>query len=218
MTADPAYPAPTLFIAGVWRAASDGGALPVVNPATGATIAQLPVATRGDLDEALAAADAGFKVWRGVSAYERAKVLRAAAQLMRERAPQIGAISTTEQGKPIAESTAEAFACADIFDWYAEEARRAYGRIIPSKHPGVRHIVTKEPIGPVAAFSPWNFPTTIPSRKLAAALAAGCSVIIKPAEEAPAARSRWPARLTMQGCPRGCSMWCSACRRTFRRT
>lgn len=203
MTADPAYPAPTLFIAGVWRAASDGGALPVVNPATGETIAELPVATRGDLDEALAAADAGFKVWRGVSAYERAKVLRAAAQLMRERAPQIGAISTTEQGKPIAESTSEAFACADIFDWYAEEARRAYGRIIPSKHPGVRHLVTKEPIGPVAAFSPWNFPTTIPSRKLAAALAAGCSVIIKPAEETPGSALALARALDDAGLPKG---------------
>jgi succinate-semialdehyde dehydrogenase / glutarate-semialdehyde dehydrogenase len=177
------YPAPTLFIGGNWRASGDGGTIPVRNPATQEVIADLPVATRADLDEALAAADAGFRTWRAVSAYERANILHKAAQLMRERAPRIGAISTTEQGKLLGESTAEAFACADIFDWYAEEARRAYGRIVPSKHPGVRHMVFKEPIGPVAAFSPWNFPTTIPSRKLAAALAAGCSVIIKPAED-----------------------------------
>lgn len=197
------YPPPSLFVAGQWRPASDGGTLPVVNPATGETIAELPVATRADLDEALAAADLGFRTWRAVSAYDRAKVLRAAAQLMRERAPQIGAISTMEQGKPIAESTAEAFACADIFDWYAEEARRAYGRIVPSKHPGVRHLVTKEPIGPVAAFSPWNFPTTIPSRKLAAALAAGCSVIIKPAEETPGSALALARTLDDTGLPKG---------------
>ena len=197
------YPKPSLFIAGVWRGASDGGTIPVVNPATGDTIADLPVASKEDLDEALAAADVGFRTWRAVSAYERCKILRAAAQLMRERASQIGMISTTEQGKPIAESTAEAFACADIFEWYAEEGRRAYGRIIPSKHPGVRHLVTQEPIGPVAAFSPWNFPTTIPSRKLAAALAAGCSVIIKPAEETPGSTLALARALDDAGLPKG---------------
>jgi succinate-semialdehyde dehydrogenase / glutarate-semialdehyde dehydrogenase len=197
------YPAPTLFIAGNWRGASDGGTIPVVDPATGQTIAELPVATTADLDEALAAADAGFKQWRRVTAYDRAKILRAAAQLMRERAPAIGAISTREQGKPIAESTAEAFACADIFDWYAEEARRSYGRIVPSKQPGVRHLVLKEPIGPVAAFSPWNFPTTIPSRKMAAALAAGCSVIIKPAEETPGSCLALARALDDAGLPKG---------------
>ncbi len=197
------YPAPSLFIAGVWRAASDGATIPVVNPATGATIAELPVATRADCDEALAAADAGFKIWRRVSAYDRCKLLRAAAQLIRERAPQIGAITTIEQGKPLAESTAEGFACADIFDWYAEESRRAYGRIVPSKHPGVRHLVTMEPIGPVAAFSPWNFPTTIPSRKIAAALAAGCSVVIKPAEETPGSALALARALDDAGLPKG---------------
>lgn len=197
------YPAPTLFIGGKWRAAEDGATIPVVNPATKEVIAELPVATQGDLDEALTAADSGFRIWRSVSAYDRAKILKAAAQLMRERASRIGVISTMEQGKPLAESTAEAFACADIFDWYAEEARRAYGRIIPSKHPGVRHMVLKEPIGPVAAFSPWNFPTTIPSRKIAAALAAGCSVIIKPAEETPNSCLELARALDDSGLPKG---------------
>jgi succinate-semialdehyde dehydrogenase / glutarate-semialdehyde dehydrogenase len=203
MTDPNEYPVPTLFIAGIWRGASDGGTIPVIDPATGQAIADLPVATRADLDEALAAADAGFKLWRRVTAYDRAKILRAAAQLMRERAPMIGAISTREQGKPIAESTAEAYACADIFDWYAEEARRAYGRIVPSKQPGVRHLVLKEPIGPVAAFSPWNFPTTIPSRKMAAALASGCSVIIKPAEETPGSCLALARALDDAGLPKG---------------
>jgi succinate-semialdehyde dehydrogenase / glutarate-semialdehyde dehydrogenase len=203
VTAEHDYLKPSLFIAGVWRGASDGGTIPVVNPATGDVIGDLPVATHDDLDEALAAADVGFRIWRNVSAYDRSKILRAAAQLMRERASQIGAIATTEQGKPIAESTAEAFASADIFDWYAEEGRRAYGRIVPSKHPGVRHLVTKEPIGPVAAFSPWNFPTTIPSRKIAAALAAGCSVIIKPAEETPGSALALARALDDAGLPKG---------------
>lgn len=197
------YPAPSLFIAGQWRGASDGGTTPVRNPATGETIADLPVATHADLDEALQAARNGFEVWRRTSAYDRAKVLHAAAALMRERARYIGAVTTTEQGKLLSESSAEAAACADIFDWYAEEARRAYGRIVPSKHPGVRHMVLKEPIGPVAAFSPWNFPTTIPSRKMAAALAAGCSVIIKPAEEAPGSCLQLAQCLDDAGLPKG---------------
>lgn len=197
------YPRPTLFIAGQWRGASDGGTIPVANPATGEVIADLPVATHADLDEALQAAKEGFEVWRRTTAYDRAKILRAAASLMRERARYIGSVTTTEQGKLLAESSAEAAACADIFDWYAEEARRAYGRIVPSKHPGVRHMVVKEPIGPVAAFSPWNFPTTIPSRKMAAALAAGCSVIIKPAEEAPGSCLELARCLDDAGLPKG---------------
>lgn len=197
------YPAPKLFIAGVWRMAGDGATQPVLNPATGETIGDLPVADEADLDEALAAADAGFKVWRKTSAYDRARILHDAARLMRERSRYIGSVSTTEQGKPLAESSAEAMACADIFDWFAEEARRAYGRIVPSKHPGVRHMVFKEPIGPVAAFSPWNFPTTIPSRKMAAALAAGCSVIIKPAEEAPGSCLELARCLDDAGLPKG---------------
>lgn len=182
---------------------SGGDTIPVRDPATGEAIGSLPVANRADLDEALAAVDKANDAWRGTSAYERAKILRRAADLMRERAPYIGHVTTSEQGKVIAESTAEAFACADIFDWFAEEARRAYGRIIPSKHPGVRHMVLKQPIGPVAAFSPWNFPTTIPSRKIAAALAAGCPMIIKPAEETPASCLELARALDDAGLPKG---------------
>jgi succinate-semialdehyde dehydrogenase/glutarate-semialdehyde dehydrogenase len=197
------YPKPQLFIGGVWREGSEGNTLPVINPATGLVIAALPVASCADLDEALAAVSRGFEVWRRTSAYDRAKILHRAANLLRERAARIGMITTIEQGKPIAESTAEAVACADIFDWFAEEARRAYGRIVPSKHFGVRHMVFKEPIGPVAAFSPWNFPTTIPSRKLAAALAAGCPVIIKPAEETPGSCLELARALDDAGLPKG---------------
>lgn len=197
------YPQPKLFIAGEWCDALDGETLPVMNPATGEELARLPLARPADLDRALDAVASANAGWRATSAYDRCAILRRAANLMRERSAQIGRVSTLEQGKPLAESTAEAFACADIFDWFAEEARRSYGRIVPGKQPGVRHMVFKEPIGPVAAFSPWNFPTTIPSRKLAAALAAGCPVIIKPAEETPGSALALARALDDAGLPKG---------------
>lgn len=196
-------PHPQLFIAGQWRMGSGADTLPLKNPATGETIAAVPVATRADLDEALAAVERASDTWGKTSAYDRAKILHKAAGLLRERAAHIGRVTTTEQGKVLAESTAEAFACADIFDWFAEEARRAYGRIIPSKQPGVRHMVLRQPIGPVAAFSPWNFPTTIPSRKIAASLAAGCPMIIKPAEETPCSCLELARALDDAGLPKG---------------
>jgi len=197
------YPEPKLFIAGVWKGVEGRETIPVVNPATEEVIAQLPVATVADLDEALDAASRAFGLWRATPAFERAAILHRAGQLMRERATYIGHVSTVEQGKILAESTAEATASGDIFDWFAEEARRAYGRIVPSKQPGVRHNVLKEPIGPVAAFTPWNFPLTIPSRKLAAALAAGCTVIIKPAEETPGTCLELARALDDAGLPKG---------------
>lgn len=197
------FPKPQLFIAGQWRMGGGGDTIPLRNPATGEAIAPLPVANRADLDEALAAVDKAFNTWGKTSAYDRAKILHKAAGLMRERASHIGRVTTTEQGKVLAESTAEAFACSDIFDWFAEEARRAYGRIIPSKQPGVRHMVLRQPIGPVAAFSPWNFPTTIPSRKIAASLAAGCPIIIKPAEETPGSCLELARALDDAGLPKG---------------
>ncbi len=199
----PNYPQPTLFIDGEWLSGGGRDTLPVRNPATGEAVAQLPVATLADLDAALNAARRTYPAWRATSAYDRAAILRRAAALMRERAAYIGRVSTIEQGKVLAESTAEAAASGDIFDWFAEEARRAYGRIVPSKHPGVRHMVLKEPVGPVAAFTPWNFPLTIPSRKLAAALAAGCTVVIKPAEETPGACLELARALDDAGLPKG---------------
>ena len=201
--ADFQYPEPKLFIGGEWLAAERRHRLPILNPANDEVIAELPVATTDDLDAALLAAKDAFPGWRATSAFDRAKILRKAADLMRERAAYIGHVSTLEQGKAIAESTAEAAASGDIFDWFGEEARRAYGRIIPSKHPGVRHNVFKEPIGPVAAFTPWNFPLTIPSRKMAAALAAGCTVVIKPAEETPGACLELARALDDAGLPKG---------------
>ena len=200
---DFSYPEPKLFIGGEWLNAGRRERLAVLNPANGDVIAELPVATTEDLDTALDAAHSAYPAWRAMSAFERAKILRKAADLMRERAVYIGKVSTMEQGKAVAESTAEAAASGDIFDWFAEESRRAYGRIIPSKHPGVRHNVLKEPVGPIAAFTPWNFPLTIPSRKMAAALAAGCTVIIKPAEETPGACLELARALDDAGLPKG---------------
>lgn len=204
-TADPSfiYPEPKLFVAGEWRMARGGETMPVMNPATGEPVAELPIARQVDLDEALEAVEKANGPWRKKSALDRCRILRKAAMLMRERASHIGHVTTAEQGKPLAQSTMEAFGCAEIFDWCAEEARRAYGRIIPSKQPGVRHMALKEPIGPVAAFAPWNFPTTIPSRKIAAALAAGCPVIIKPAEETPGSCLELARALDDAGLPKG---------------
>lgn len=197
------YPEPHLFIGGTWLAADARETIPVINPATHETVAQLPVASTDDLDRALEAAQAAYPAWRAMSAYDRAGILHKAANLLRERSDRIGRITTVEQGKVLAESSAEAAASGDIFDWFAQEARRAYGRIVPSKHPGVRHLVVKEPVGPVAAFTPWNFPLTIPARKLAAALAAGCTVIIKPAEETPGSALELARALDDAGLPKG---------------
>ena len=176
-----------LYIDGKWNYGNGGGGEDVINPATEKTLAHLPHATTSDLDAALASAQQGFKLWKGKSAYDRAKVLRKAADLVRERADAIANIMTQEQGKVLAESKIEVMTTADIIEWFAEEGRRAYGRIIPSRNPTVRQLVVSEPVGVVAAFTPWNFPTLTPARKIAAALAAGCSIIIKGSEETPGA-------------------------------
>lgn len=176
----------SLFIDGEWTAGTSGKSEPIINPATGKPIARLAHASTADLDRALAAADKGFKVWRATSAFDRYKVLRKAADLMRERAAGIGELMTQEQGKPLAEARAEAGAAGDLIDWFAEEARRTYGQIVPPRAHGVSQLVTREPVGPVAAFTPWNFPINQAVRKVSAALAAGCSVILKGPEETPA--------------------------------
>lgn len=175
-----------LHINGAWRPARDGRTMPIVNPSTEAELGSLAHAGVDDLDEALAAAAKGFEAWRRVSPFDRSKLMRKAATILRERNEHIATLMTLEQGKPIAESRMEAFAAADIIDWFAEEARRSYGRIVPARLDGVSQSVVKEPVGPVAAFTPWNFPLNQAVRKLSAALAAGCSIIIKGPEETPA--------------------------------
>ncbi|HEX8665571.1 MAG TPA: NAD-dependent succinate-semialdehyde dehydrogenase [Beijerinckiaceae bacterium] len=180
------YPIVELHVAGAWRGASSGETLPVLNPATAEAIGAHPVATRDDLDAALEAAQRGFKAWKAVSAYDRYKIMRRAADLMRERVDENARILTLEQGKPLPEAKMEAAAAADIIDWFAEEGRRAYGRVVPGRAEGVMQIVIKEPVGPVAAFTPWNFPINQAVRKISAALCTGCSVILKGPEDTPA--------------------------------
>ncbi|MCA0278197.1 MAG: NAD-dependent succinate-semialdehyde dehydrogenase [Proteobacteria bacterium] len=179
------YPDVNLFIDGKWTPAEGGKTIDIYNPATNEVIGRVASAGKADLDRALAAADRGFKLWRKVSAYERSKIMRRAADLMRERADTIAEVLSVEQGKPFAESRMEVLSSADLIDWFAEEGRRTYGRVVPARAAGITQLVIKEPVGPVAAFTPWNFPVSQAVRKIGAALATGCSIIVKPPEETP---------------------------------
>ena len=197
------YPHTRLFIAGEWQDAADGKTLAVFNPATGLEIGRVAHAGIPDLDRALAAAQKGFEVWRDVPAIERAKTMRRAAALMRERAADIGAVLTQENGKPLPEAKGEAMAAADIIEWFADEGMRVYGRIVPSRSLAVRQLVLKDPVGPVAAFTPWNFPINQVVRKLSAALASGCSMLVKAPEETPAAPAALVQAFADAGLPAG---------------
>jgi succinate-semialdehyde dehydrogenase/glutarate-semialdehyde dehydrogenase len=196
------YPKPQLLIGGKWRSGEGRATQPVINPATEQSLGDLPLATAADLDEALAAAETAFPVWRAVSPVERGKILRKAASLLRERGEEIARIATMEMGKPIRQTRIEVEMSAGVLEWYAEEGRRAYGRVIPG-YPGMRLTVRKEPIGPVGAVAPWNFPLGNPARKLGAALGAGCSVILKPAEESPVSATEFARCLIDAGLPEG---------------
>ena len=180
------YPDVSFFIDGAWVKASGSRSQPILNPATGEQIGTVPVAEKGDLDKALAAAAKGFAAWKKVSAFDRYKLMRKAADNLRSRADDIAKIMTMEQGKPVVEAKMETLAGGDVIDWIAEEGRRAYGRVIPARAEGIYQLVIKEPVGPVAAFTPWNFPINQAVRKISAAIATGCSVIIKASEETPA--------------------------------
>ena len=197
------YPDTLLHIDGEWRPAEGGRTDPVLNPATEERIGTVAHASHADLDAALAAAARGFAIWRERSAFERSKVMRKAADLVRERADGIARIMTMEQGKPLAEAKMETLAAADVIDWFAEEARRAYGRVIPGRQPGVTQLVVKEPVGPVAAFTPWNFPINQVVRKVSGALAAGCSIIVKAPEETPASPAELIRAFVDAGVPNG---------------
>lgn len=177
------YPELFLFIDGKWRKSVDD--LPVLNPATEAEIGRLPVAGHQDLDDALESAARGFAIWRKTSPCDRAGILRKAAALLRERQEEIATSITAEHGKPLAQARLEVIRGCEFLEWDAGEATRTYGRVIPSA-PGVRYIVHQQPIGVVAGFSPWNFPMSQPCRKIGGAIAAGCSIILKAAEETPA--------------------------------
>ena len=197
------YPDTQLFIAGKWQDAIDGRSLPVFNPASGAQIGRVAHAAVADLDLALAAAQQGFETWRNVAAAERGKTMRRAATLLRERAGDIASVLTQEQGKPLAEARGETLFSADIIDWFADEGMRVYGRVMPARSLLARQLVLKDPVGPVAAFTPWNFPINQVVRKLSAALATGCSMIVKAAEETPAAPAALIQAFADAGLPAG---------------
>ncbi|MGN7734723.1 NAD-dependent succinate-semialdehyde dehydrogenase [Ensifer sp. 22564] len=173
-----------LFIGGVWRGGSAGQTSNIINPATGEVIGQLPHATIADLDAALASTAKGFEIWRNTSPTKRGVILQKAADLVRERALRIAEILTMEQGKSYAEAKGEVLKAADMIEWGAQEGRRTYGKTVPSG-PEMRLYTLQEPVGPVAAFAPWNFPAISPTRKLAGSLAAGCSCVLKAAEDVP---------------------------------
>ena len=192
-----------LLIDGAWTASSDEKWLPIVNPATEEQVGRHAIATPDDLSRAAEAAERGFRLWRRKTSLERSAILRGAATRMRENARIIGEHITRENGKIISESIAEVNWAADTLDWYAEEGRRAYGRVIPEKMPDMHQYVAKEPVGPVLAMSPWNWPLVTATRKVAPALAAGCSVILKPAEETPSAAVELAKALLEAGLPNG---------------
>ncbi|WP_421926418.1 NAD-dependent succinate-semialdehyde dehydrogenase [Neoaquamicrobium sediminum] len=199
----PNYPSTQLFIDGEWRPGREGKTIDVVDPATGEAIGTVAHATRVDLDAALEAAERGFATWSETSPFERYKLMRKAADILRQRADEIAQAMTLEQGKPVGEARMETLAGADIIDWFAEEARRTYGQVVPARAPGVTQMIVKLPVGPVAAFTPWNFPINQVVRKLSAALAAGCSIIVKAPEETPAAPAALVRAFADAGIPAG---------------
>ena len=194
------YPDLQLYIGGAWRKTAEEQ--PVLNPADESVIGMVPLASEADLDDALAAAAEGFKVWSRTAPRVRAEVMLKAAALMRARAEEIAHSITLEHGKPLAQARLEVVRGCEFFEWDAAEGQRAYGRVVPSE-PGIRYVVTHQPVGIVAAFSPWNFPMSQPCRKIAGALAAGCSVIIKAAEETPAGALHIARALHDAGLPAG---------------
>lgn len=191
-----------LFINGEWRKGGGGGEA-VLNPATGQTIGELPHASEADLDEAVAAATRGFKTWSAMSPFERAQIMRKGMDIVRSRADAIAETLTLEEGKTFGEAKGEVLVSADIIDWYADEGCRAYGRVIPARQAGVRHIVQREPIGVCAAFTPWNFPALTPARKIGGALGSGCSLILKASEETPGTVVAFARALDEAGLPKG---------------
>jgi succinate-semialdehyde dehydrogenase/glutarate-semialdehyde dehydrogenase len=197
------YPDVLLFIDGVWRPAAEGRTIPVLDPATARPVGTVAHATRVDLDAALAAAERGFDVWRKTAAHDRARLMRKAADILRGRAEDIATLMVRENGKPLAQARLETLAAADVIDWFAGEAPRAYGQVIPARAPDVLQVTLKLPVGPVAAFTPWNFPINQVVRKLSAALAAGCSIIVKAPEETPASPAELIRAFADAGLPAG---------------
>lgn len=198
------YPNTQLFIAGAWRDAVNGQTRPVVNPATGQQIGHVAHASEQDLALAVEAAAQGFAIWRAMPPIERSRIMRRAAALLKERADDVARLLTLEQGKPLAEARLEVLSGVDIIEWCADEGLRVYGRLVPSRvNANVRQMVLKDPVGPVAAFTPWNFPVNPIVRKVGAALAAGCSMLVKGPEETPASPAALVQAFADAGLPPG---------------
>lgn len=197
------YPKIPLFIDGKWLSGDGRANEPVYDPSNGSIIGNVPHASDDDLALAITAAERGFDTWRKMPAYERAKIMKNAAGFLRRSRDEIADTLTTEQGKPLAEARAETDVAIDMLEWFAEEGRRVYGRTIPGRAPAHRQTVYLEPVGPAALFTPWNFPAVTPLRKVAAALAAGCSCILKPSEETPATAIKIAEAFSEAGLPDG---------------
>jgi len=184
-TATATAQASRMYIDGKWCDAQDGKTIGVINPATEEIVAPMAFGSRADTKRAIDAAAKAMPGWMKLTPFDRAKVLKKTADLMRERADAMARTLTMEQGKPLAEAKGEILHSADTFEWFAEEGKRAYGQVIPNSQPGKKHVTLKHPVGVVAAISPWNFPITLQSRKIAPSLAAGCTIVSKPASQTP---------------------------------
>src|ERR1700719_3790539 len=194
-----------MYIDGKWCDARDGRTLEVINPATEETLAEVAYGDREDARRALEVAHGALPAWMKLTAWDRGRYLKKTADLMRERCEKIARTLTMEQGKPIAESKAEVLHSADTFEWFGEEGKRAYGQVIPHSAPGKRHVTLKHPVGVVGAISPWNFPVTLQARKIAPALAVGCTIVCKPASQTPLCLIQVFECLEAAGLPPGCA-------------
>ena len=174
-----------LYVDGEWRGAGSGRSFEVTNPATGETIGDVADGTRADASQAVIAASVAFNTWSRLTAFERSEYLYAAYGLMIERKEALARLMTEEQGKPLRAARNEVQYAADFFLWYAEEAKRVYGDVLPAPRSDQRFIVLRQPVGVVAAITPWNYPVSMITRKVAPALAAGCTIVVKPAEQTP---------------------------------
>ena len=198
------YPTPKLLINGEWISAGEAGAMDVVNPATGAVIGQCPKASPAQLDAALKAADDAFVTWSTTPGAERYAILRRAADLLRTRAPAIASVVTAEMGKPRSQAVGEIVSSCDVIDFLGEEAKRRGGRLIPTRGSQlIAQMVTHEPVGPCVLLTPWTFPINLPAKKIAGARAAGCTVILKPAENTPGSAQLLVECFVDAGVPKG---------------
>jgi succinate-semialdehyde dehydrogenase/glutarate-semialdehyde dehydrogenase len=174
-----------LLIGGRWTAAESGETFDVTNPATGEIVGTMPDGSEADVEAAVDAAAAAVDEWKSLPAIERARVLRRAADLMRERKDDIAAVMTAEQGKPLAEAAGEVEYAAGFLEWFGGEAERVYGEVVPAANAANRVLVLRQPVGVAAAITPWNFPAAMMTRKLGPAMAAGCASVVKPASATP---------------------------------